>query len=92
MDNINSHINVKFYYILNETTHFFSFAVISKNIFTNLKKLGKYSYFFKLELILTTLLNTCIILIVILKYFFFIKLPGEAGNVPLVYYKKNLHS
>ena len=43
MDNINSHINVKFDYLLNE-----------------------YNYFFIIELILTTLLNTCIILIVIL--------------------------
>ena len=54
MDNIDSHINVKFY------------LVFWKNISKNFKKLGKFSYFFILELILTTLLNTCIILIVIL--------------------------
>ena len=50
MDNIKSYINVKFYYLLNDTTPgsvaINRFGVISKNIFKNLKKLGKYSYFF----------------------------------------------
>ena len=35
-------------------------------LFKNFKKLEKYSYFFILEEILTTLLNTCLLLIVIL--------------------------
>ena len=56
---------------------------MGKNIFKNWENIAI------LELILTTLLNTCIILIVILMYiFFFKKLPGEAGNVPLVYIYK----
>ena len=70
MDNIKSYINVKFYYLLNETTPgsvaITVFELYAKTFLKIKKKLGKYSYLFILELILTTLLNTCIIIIVIL--------------------------
>ena len=86
MDNINSHINVKFYCLLNETTPgsvaITVLELYAKTFLEFFKKLGKYCYFFIFKLILTTLLNTCIILIVILCTFK--KLPGKAGNVPLV--------
>ena len=87
MDSINSHINVKnllsFEWDYSGICSYNRFGVISKNIFKDLKKQGKYSYFFILQLILTTLLNTCIHVKKISK-----KLPGEAGNVPLVLDKK----
>ena len=77
MDNINSHINVEFYYLSNETTPGFVaktvLEIYAKIFLKFFKKLGKYSYFFILELILTTLLNTSIILIVILMLIFFQK-------------------
>ena len=70
MDNINSHIHVKIYYLLNETTSVFvaknRFEVISKNILKKFLKSENYSYFLYLEQFLTTSLNIWIILIVIL--------------------------
>ena len=70
MDNINSHIYVKFYYLLNETTPgsvaITVLELYAKVFFKIYKKLGKYSHFFIFELILTTLLNIWIILTVIL--------------------------
>ena len=74
MDNINSHINVKFYYLLNETTPG-SVAITVLELYAKifLKILKNWENIAILELILTTLLNTCIISIVILIYFFFSK-------------------
>ena len=66
MDNINSHINVKFYYLLNETIPGSVALELYAKMFFYILKTWENIAFFILELILTTLLNTCIILIVIL--------------------------
>ena len=60
MDNIDSYINVTFYYLLNETipgsVGIIVLELYAKKILKILKKLGKCSYFIIFELILTTLL------------------------------------
>ena len=58
MDNINSHINVKFYYLLNETTPgsvaITVLELYAKILLKNLKNWENIAIFFILQLILTT--------------------------------------
>ena len=53
MENINSHINVKFYCLLNETTPgsvaITVLELYAKTFLEIFKKLGKYSYFLYLN-------------------------------------------